>query len=202
MAMHRNPTAGEPYDRGPQQLEQLLVARITEDLARRGADAPPPERLLEVLAGVLSDRRLSEAERALLDEGRTGRVEDPTDALIAMRIERAVAAALELAGATGGEAEPPRVVVLRDGGGDAPPDATLPAGQPVLVRDWRAKALFGAEQALVPAARLVDGEFVTLHEAATMTVYDIEFDTPHVLYVDGLEVASHMAECAVPVTKR
>ncbi|MDM8165315.1 Hint domain-containing protein [Roseovarius sp.] len=81
-------------------------------------------------------------------------------------------------------------------------DATLPAGQPVLVRDWRAKALFGAEQALVPAARLVDGEFVTLHEAATMTVYDIEFDTPHVLYVDGLEVASHMAECAVPVTKR
>lgn len=71
-------------------------------------------------------------------------------------------------------------------------DATLPAGQPVLVRDWRAKALFGAEQALVPAERLVDGEFVTLHDNATMTLYELEFDTPHVLYVDGLEVASHL----------
>lgn len=75
-------------------------------------------------------------------------------------------------------------------------DATLPAGQPVLVRDWRAKALFGSEQALVPAARLVDGEFVTLHDNATMTVYDLEFDTPHVLYVDGLEVASHLGNRA------
>lgn len=75
-------------------------------------------------------------------------------------------------------------------------DATLPAGQPILVRDWRAKALFGAEQALVPAARLVDGEFVTLHDNATMTVYELVFDTPHVLYVDGLEVASHMGNHA------
>ena len=75
-------------------------------------------------------------------------------------------------------------------------DATLPAGQPVLVRDWRAKALFGAEQALVPAERLVDGEFVTLHNNATMTLYELEFDTPHVLYVDGLEVASHLGNHA------
>ena len=79
-------------------------------------------------------------------------------------------------------------------------DATLPAGQPVLVRDWRARALFGAEQALVPVSRLVDGEFVTLRDNATMTVYDLEFDTPHVLYVDGLEVASFMGKCALPDT--
>lgn len=79
-------------------------------------------------------------------------------------------------------------------------DATLPAGQPVLVRDWRAKALFGAEQALVPVSRLVDGEFVSLLDNVTMTVYDLEFDTPHVLYVDGLEVASFMGKNALPDT--
>ena len=76
-------------------------------------------------------------------------------------------------------------------------DTTLPAGQPVLVRDWRAGALFGAPQALVPAARLIDGEFVTLWPSAAMTVYDLQFDTPHVLYVDGLELASSLA---APVT--
>jgi hypothetical protein len=76
-------------------------------------------------------------------------------------------------------------------------DVTVPAGQPVLIRDWRAEAIFGAKQAMVPAARLVDGEFVTLHEDATMTVYQLEFDAPHVLYVDGLEVASHGAKAAI-----
>jgi len=76
-------------------------------------------------------------------------------------------------------------------------DATLPAGQPILVRDWRAQALFGAKQVLVPAARLVDGEFVTLHTDAAMTVYDLEFDSPHVLYVDGLEVASYLGDTSI-----
>lgn len=73
-------------------------------------------------------------------------------------------------------------------------DATLPAGQPVLVRDWRAQALFGAPQVLVAAARLVDGEFVTLRDSTSMTVYDLKFDTPHVLYVDGLETASFLGD--------
>lgn len=76
-------------------------------------------------------------------------------------------------------------------------DVTLPAGQPVLIRDWRAQAVFGAKQAMVPASRLVDGEFVTLHDDATMTVYHLEFDAPHVLYVDGLEVASHGASATI-----
>lgn len=76
-------------------------------------------------------------------------------------------------------------------------DALLPASQPVLVRDWRAKALFGAPQVLVEAARLVDGEFVTLYPEMSMEVYDLVFDTPHVLYVDGLEVASHLPDHAI-----
>ncbi len=69
-------------------------------------------------------------------------------------------------------------------------DVTLPAGQPILVRDWRAQAIFGAPQALVPASRLVDGEFVTLHTAQEILLCSLGFDHPHVLYVDGLELAS------------
>lgn len=69
-------------------------------------------------------------------------------------------------------------------------DTTLPAGQPVLIRDWRAEAIFGQKQAMVAAHRLQDGEFITLHDDTTMTVYELHFDAPHILYVDGLEVAS------------
>ncbi|WP_397543002.1 Hint domain-containing protein [Roseovarius salis] len=77
-------------------------------------------------------------------------------------------------------------------------DTLLPSGQPVLVRDWRAKALFGAPQALVSARRLVDGTFATLIDDATITVHDLEFDGPHVLYVDGLELASSLGAVASP----
>ncbi|MDT8328373.1 MAG: hypothetical protein RQ750_13475, partial [Roseovarius sp.] len=49
---------------------------------------------------------------------------------------------------------------------------------------------FGATQAMVPAARLVDGEFVTLIEECEMALYTLGFDRTHVLYVDGLELAS------------
>lgn len=70
-------------------------------------------------------------------------------------------------------------------------DAILPAGQLILIRDWRARALYGLDQVLVPAARLVDGEFVTLGGSQVMILRDLEFDRPHILYVDGLEIACH-----------
>lgn len=69
-------------------------------------------------------------------------------------------------------------------------DVTLPAGQLLLVRDWRAKTLFGSAQALVPAARLVDGEFVTLQSVQEMTLFSLDFAVPRIVYVDGLELAS------------
>ena len=69
-------------------------------------------------------------------------------------------------------------------------DVLVPAGQKILIRDWRAEAIYGGKKAMVPAARLVDGEFVTLRRNIDMTVYEIEFDREHVIYVDGLEVAS------------
>lgn len=76
--------------------------------------------------------------------------------------------------------------------GDTRPDrdVVVPAGQNILVRDWRAEAMFGQAQALVPAAALVDGEFITNEGMQTLTVFALHFDAAHVLYVDGLEMAS------------
>lgn len=73
------------------------------------------------------------------------------------------------------------------------PDAPviLPETQPVLVRDWRAQARFGAPQAVVPVARLVDGAGITrLRADASVRLYTLLFDAPHVIYAAGIEVLS------------
>jgi len=69
-------------------------------------------------------------------------------------------------------------------------DVILPADQRVLIRDWRAEALTGQKQALIPARDLVDGEFVQLRKDMQVTVYEIELDHAQVIYADGLEVTS------------
>ncbi|MEX1233539.1 MAG: Hint domain-containing protein [Roseovarius sp.] len=76
--------------------------------------------------------------------------------------------------------------------GDTRPDrdVVLPEGQQVLVRDWRAQALFGLRQAVAPAHALIDGEFIVSEGLQTMTLFELRFDTPHVFYADGLELAS------------
>ncbi|SEQ65080.1 Hint domain-containing protein [Thalassovita taeanensis] len=76
-------------------------------------------------------------------------------------------------------------------------DVDLPVGQMILIRDWRAKAMFGQEQALVAAARLVDGAFLTLQPEARHSVFTLVFDTPQVIYASGLELASHHPALAV-----
>jgi hypothetical protein len=68
-------------------------------------------------------------------------------------------------------------------------DTVIPADQPVLVRDWRAPAMFGADQALVPARALADGEFIRRAGTRDLLLYRLDFDAPHILYVDGLELA-------------
>jgi hypothetical protein len=71
-------------------------------------------------------------------------------------------------------------------------DTILPGDQKVLLRDWRAQALFGAPQALAPARRLIDGEFIRLAGRQTLTLFQLVFDAPHILYVDGLELACEL----------
>ncbi|MBR9892396.1 hypothetical protein GYB14_11910 [bacterium] len=93
-----------------------------------------------------------------------------------------------------------KLVAIRAGTlGNSRPDsdAVLPATQEILVRDWRAKTLFGAERALVPAERLADGEFIRVIGTREVSVVELCFDAPHILYADGLELASAVVE---PVT--
>jgi hypothetical protein len=68
-------------------------------------------------------------------------------------------------------------------------DALLAPGTRLLLRDWRARTLYGQAQALVPAQRLVDGEFVTEELPRALVLHRIDLGGPHVIYADGLEVA-------------
>jgi len=68
-------------------------------------------------------------------------------------------------------------------------DIVLAMGQPVLVRDWRAKALYGAAQALVPVERMADGEMIRIEAAQGVRMFTLTFDSVVVVYAGGLELA-------------
>ena len=69
-------------------------------------------------------------------------------------------------------------------------DMLVAPGTEVHIRDWRARALFGADTANVPAHRLVDREFVTDATPRRMRLYTLVFDSRHIVYADGLEVVA------------
>lgn len=75
------------------------------------------------------------------------------------------------------------------GSGRPGAELLLPASQPVLIRDWRAKALYGAAQVLVVAGRLCDGEFIKAEIAADVRLFTLKLDGPAVIYAGGLELA-------------
>ena len=68
-------------------------------------------------------------------------------------------------------------------------DITLPAAQPVLIRDWRAKAMFDQDQALVPVGRLADGAYIRRETVSGLRFFALGFDGDEVVYADGLELA-------------
>ncbi|HQU70610.1 MAG TPA: Hint domain-containing protein [Albidovulum sp.] len=93
-------------------------------------------------------------------------------------------------------------VRIREGalGNGRPEQAlVLPAHAPVLVRDWRAAALFGCKSVVMEVDRLVDGEFIVPTEAVSMRLFDLRFDHPEIVYAEGLEIACAAAETAVRV---
>lgn len=75
--------------------------------------------------------------------------------------------------------------------GHARPDDDVILGQEqtMLIRDWRAKALYGAAQAMVPVERMVDGELVRREKASGLRMYTLGFASAVVLYAGGLELA-------------
>ncbi|MCZ4353756.1 Hint domain-containing protein [Roseovarius aestuarii] len=82
------------------------------------------------------------------------------------------------------------VRILAGSLGDTRPDrdVVLPETQQVLVRDWRAKALFGLRQVAAPAGALLDGEFITCEGMMTMILHELRFESSHIIYADGLEL--------------
>ncbi|CAM4043161.1 Hint domain-containing protein [Palleronia rufa] len=83
----------------------------------------------------------------------------------------------------------PAVVIRASALGHGRPARTITvaAGQPMLVRDWRARTLFGEDQALVRADRLADGTFVTCVTAEVLRTFALAFDQPEVVYAEGTE---------------
>ncbi|MBT9247346.1 Hint domain-containing protein [Gemmobacter fulvus] len=68
-------------------------------------------------------------------------------------------------------------------------DMIITAETRILIRDWRARALKGCDQAVLTAAKLVDGEYIRHEATAGQTMYCLHFDTPVVIYAGGLELA-------------
>jgi hypothetical protein len=75
-------------------------------------------------------------------------------------------------------------------------DLVLAPGQPVVIRDWRATALYGCAAAAIPAARLADGEFVVSECLPEARLFIMRFDEDEVIYAEGLEVACPAVQMA------
>lgn len=74
-------------------------------------------------------------------------------------------------------------------------DMLLPADQPILIRDWRARALFGSMQATVPLKRLVDGQYIRPEPVERIRMIRLTLPRASVIYAGTLEVAT----LAIPV---
>ena len=83
--------------------------------------------------------------------------------------------------------------------GDGRPvaDTFVAADQLILVRGLLAQALYKTDSAMVPVSRLADGEYIAKCEEQTLRLYELEFDTAHVIYANGLEIASTVREMAM-----
>ena len=85
-----------------------------------------------------------------------------------------------------------RVVCIAHGtlGVDRPAeDVMVSAAQQILVRDWRAKAMFGTNSAMIPAAKLADGEYIRGLTVAEARFFTLSFDEDAVIYTSGLELS-------------
>jgi Hint domain len=73
-------------------------------------------------------------------------------------------------------------------------DLLLSPGQPVVIRDWRAKVLYGTAIAAIPVARLADGEFVVVETHHDATLFTLRFEDDEVIYAEGMELACAAVE--------
>ncbi|MDT8856338.1 Hint domain-containing protein [Paracoccaceae bacterium Fryx2] len=74
----------------------------------------------------------------------------------------------------------------------------LPPDQKLLIRDWRAKALFGHPRVIVAAARLIDGQMIRRETVTALRLFTLAFAAPVVIYAGGLEPATSPQRHRVP----
>ena len=88
------------------------------------------------------------------------------------------------------------VAISRDSLGVGRPtkEMFVAPNQPIVIRDWRAKALYDQDEAMIPATRLCDGEFIRGDILSELRFVTLRFDGTEVIYAGGLELV-----CA-PVT--
>lgn len=78
-------------------------------------------------------------------------------------------------------------------------DLLVAPGQRILVRDWRAQALYGCDVAAIQADRLADGEFVLRERLGQARLFTLRFDEDEVIWSEGLELACPAIETVTPV---
>lgn len=72
-------------------------------------------------------------------------------------------------------------------------DVLVDEAQLVLIRDWRAKALFGQPEATVPAARLIDGVHIRREPGAHTRMVRLSLPRAAAIYAGGLELVAAQA---------
>ena len=92
------------------------------------------------------------------------------------------------------------VLVARNALGHKRPDRelVLAPDQPVHLRDWRARAFFGSDQAYAPVSHLIDGHYIRQSQAKVrLRVFDLEFEDQQVFYAEGVELVSALPPALV-----
>ena len=89
-----------------------------------------------------------------------------------------------------------RVVRISEGvlGKDRPEaDMIVSPDQAILIRDWRAKAIAGLNQAVMPAEKLADGEYIKIEVLDEVRLVTLQFADAQVIYAAGLELGCEVA---------
>lgn len=157
----------DPVSPSPGPAPPASRARMAEVL---GDNALPAGTIVFAQDGALPVEYLAAGDRVISRDA--GMV-----TLSSVRARRATVPAVSVSAGSLGHGKPKR-------------DCLLPAAQALLVRDWRAEVLANAPQAMIPARRLIDGEFIRDAGERLLTLYELECPDPHVIYAEGLEVAS------------
>jgi hypothetical protein len=147
----------------------------------KGLSAPDGQRDLLLLTGMAAGTRIRTLDGELpvefLEPGDRIVTRSGARRLVAVSVRRCRAAqVVRLSASTLGHNRP-----------DA--DLLLGPGQPVVVRDWRARMLYGAEIAAVPATRLTDGESVLRETRRQVLLYTLRFAEDEVIWAEGVELA-------------